>query len=91
MGNLTVGFQWPVIFSATRGNRAFVKFESWNCIYVGYLSKLNSDKTLFSLNIEGKEGNVSFNNAHNTFYLWLYGVRPISERKPAADTWATLF
>ena len=23
---------------------------------------------------EGKEGNVLFNNALNTFYLWLYGV-----------------
>ena len=24
-----------------------------------------------------QEGNVSFNNALNTFYLWLYGVRPM--------------
>ena len=43
-----------------------------------------------------KEGNVLFNDALNTFYLWLYGVRHIvknhsdSERKPAAATWATL-
>ena len=25
--------------------------------------------------VEGKEGNVLFNDALNTFYLWLYGVR----------------
>ena len=42
------------------------------------------------------EGNVSFNDALNTFYLRLYGVRHIvndqsdSERKPAAATWATI-
>ena len=44
-----------------------------------------------------KEGNVLFNDALNTFYLRLYGVRHMvkdhsdSERKPAAATWATLF
>ena len=44
-----------------------------------------------------KEGNVLFNDALNTFYLRLYGVRHMvkdhsdSERKPAATTWATLF
>ena len=44
----------------------------------------------------GKEGNVLFNDALNTFYLRLYGVRhgkgPLRcrERKPAAATWATL-
>ena len=43
-----------------------------------------------------KEGNVLFNDALNTFYLRLYGVRHMvkyhsdSERKPAAATWATL-
>ena len=42
-----------------------------------------------------KEGNVLFNDALNTFYLRLYGVRYMvkdhsdSERKPAAATWAT--
>ena len=44
-----------------------------------------------------KEGNVLFNDALNTFYLRLYGVRHMvkdhsdSEREPAAATWATLF
>ena len=44
-----------------------------------------------------KEGNVLFNDALNTFYLRLYGVRHMvndhsdSERKPASATWATLF
>ena len=44
----------------------------------------------------GKEGNVLFNDALNTFYLRLYGVRHgkgpfrCRERKPAAATWATL-
>ena len=39
-----------------------------------------------------KEGRVLFNDALNTFYLWLYGVGHIvknhsdSERKPAATT-----
>ena len=43
-----------------------------------------------------KEGKVLFNDALNTFYLWLYGVRNMvkdhsdSERKPTATTWATL-
>ena len=43
-----------------------------------------------------KEGNVLFNDALNTFYIRLYGVRHMvkyhtdSERKPAAATWATL-
>ena len=43
-----------------------------------------------------KEGNILFNDALNTFYLRLYGVRHMlkdhsdSERKPAAATWATL-
>ena len=43
-----------------------------------------------------KEGNILFNDALNTFYLRLYGVRRMvkdhsdSERKPAAATWATL-
>ena len=49
-----------------------------------------------SQTITRKEGNVLFNDALNTFYLRLYGVRhivkyhPDSERKPAAATWATL-
>ena len=44
-----------------------------------------------------KEGNVLLNDALNTFYLQLYGVKHMvkdcsdSERKPAADIWATLF
>ena len=43
-----------------------------------------------------KEGNVLFNEALNTLYLRLYGIRHMvkdhsdSERKPAAATWATL-
>ena len=43
-----------------------------------------------------KEGNVLFNDALNTFYLRLYGVRHMvkyhtdSERKPTAATWATV-
>ena len=44
-----------------------------------------------------KEGNVLFNDALNTFYLRLYGIRHMvkdhsdSERKPAPATWAILF
>ena len=44
-----------------------------------------------------KEGNVLFNDALNTFYLRLYGIRHMvkdhsdSKRKPTAATWATLF
>ena len=43
-----------------------------------------------------KEGNGLFNDALNTFYLRLYGVKHMvkdhsdSERKPAAAAWATL-
>ena len=43
------------------------------------------------------EGNVLFNDALNTFYLRLYGIRHMvkdhsdsEKRKPAAATWATL-
>ena len=42
-----------------------------------------------------KEGNVLFNDALNTFYLWLYGVRQVvkevsdNERKPATATWVS--
>ena len=38
-----------------------------------------------------KEGNVLFNDALNTFYLWFYGIGHMvkdhsdKERKPAAD------
>ena len=45
-----------------------------------------------------KEGNVLFNDALNTFYLPIYGIKHIvkdlsdSERKfTASTTWATLF
>ena len=47
-------------------------------------------------NKHGLRRNVLFNNALNTFYLRLYGIRHIvkdhtnSEMKPAAATWATL-
>ena len=43
-----------------------------------------------------KEGNALFNDALNTFYLWLYGVGHMvkdhsdSEGKHAAATWAIL-
>ena len=43
-----------------------------------------------------KEGNVLFNDALNTFYLWLCGIRHMikdhtdSKRKPAATIWVTL-
>ena len=45
--------------------------------------------------LEGRK-DVLFNDALNTFYLRLYGVRHMtkdhsdSERKPAAATWDTL-
>ena len=45
---------------------------------------------------EGRKDIFLFNDAFNTFYLWLYGVRHMvkyhtySVRKPAAATWATL-
>ena len=43
-----------------------------------------------------KEGNVLFNDALNTLYLWLYGVRHMvkdhldSERENTAVTWAII-
>ena len=44
-----------------------------------------------------KEGNILFNDALNTFYLRLYGIRHMvkdhsdsEKRKPAAATWAAL-
>ena len=44
--------------------------------------------------IQRKEGNVLFNDALNTLYLWLYGIRHYGkgqrERKPAAATLANL-
>ena len=55
-----------------------------------------STKYISSTDVEWKEGSALFNDALNTFYLRLYGVRHMvkdhsdSERKPAAATWATL-
>ena len=37
-----------------------------------------------------KEGNVLFNNAFNTFHLWLYGIGQIARAKPAAVTTSLL-
>ena len=43
-----------------------------------------------------QEGNVLFNDALNTFYLWIDGIEHMvndhsdSERKCTAATWATL-
>ena len=51
---------------------------------------------LFNVLVGWKEGNVLFNDALNTLYLRLYGVRHMvkdhsdSDMKPAAATWATL-
>ena len=54
-------------------------------------SELSKSVTAFA----PPEGNVLFNNALNTFYLWSYAIRHVlkdhsdSERKPAATTtWA---
>ena len=66
----------------------------------GFLSQsilnpgLNWVHTLVSA--QNKEGNLLFNDALNTFYLHVYGVRHMvkdhsdRERKPAAATWVTL-
>ena len=58
---------------------------------------VNFKKPVTKLKPGRNEGNVLFNDALNTFYLQLYGVRhmvkdhSVSERgKPAAATWATL-
>ena len=34
-----------------------------------------TNKTFQLIKTKGKEGNVLFNDALNTFYLWLYGVK----------------
>ena len=36
-----------------------------------------ANKNSFNNVLNGKEGNVLLNDALNTFYLWLYGVRHI--------------
>ena len=40
-----------------------------------------------------KEGNVLFNDTHNTFYLWLYGVRHMvkdhSDSEKGNPSWST--
>ena len=49
---------------------------------------------LVSVKFMRKEGNDLFNDAFNTFYLWLYGTGHIekdhSDRK-REETWTTLF
>ena len=40
-------------------------FGRWMCIW----------RLMYCRGIKMKEGNVLFNDALNTFYLWLYGVR----------------
>ena len=38
-----------------------------------------------------KEGNVLFNDALNTFYLWLYGIgHMVKDHSDSVATWATL-
>ena len=39
----------------------------------------NSHVSLYKMGKEGKEGNVVFNDALNTFYLRLYGVRHMAK------------
>ena len=64
-----------------------------------FISQLNISSANVSINKRmygRKEGNVLFNDALNTFYLLLYGVRHMvkdhsaRERKPVATMWATL-
>ena len=61
-------------------------------IAVGVAVHHGKDKPSVNFCSALKEGNVLFNNALNTFYLRLYGVRHMvkdhsdSERKPAAAT-----
>ena len=65
---------------------------------MSFLAKLKTTHVHITIPIKGrKEGNVLFNNALNTFYLRLYGVRHMVKdhlrfgmRKPAAATWASL-
>ena len=77
----------------------FLKYFLFCFVFFLFFSNFTSHKaiTFWWPECEGrKEGNVLFNDALNTFYLWLYGVRHMvkdssnSERKPAAATWATL-
>ena len=55
-------------------NHLIVNKMSWVHLYIKHFSP-----SFLSLGrmttINKKEGNVLFNNALNTFYLWLYGVR----------------
>ena len=50
-----------------------------------YNPVLNSDPVLYICGpelgqVDRKEGNVLFNDALNTFHLWLYGVRHMVDR-----------
>ena len=49
----------------------FLSFTSCNIDNI-YLEMLVNQKCLYQ-----RERNVLFNDAHNTFYLWLYGLRHI--------------
>ena len=56
-----------------------------------------SPSVIFPVVVLMKEGHLLFNDALNTFYLRLYGVRHMvndhsdkRERKHAAVTWATI-
>ena len=61
---------------------------------INYVVLLYSNVT--PLSFIRKEGNVLFNDALNTFYLRLYGIRHMvkdhsdSKSKSGAATWATL-
>ena len=66
--------------------------HSTHFIY-GYMASDTWLRTILIVRKENsrrKEENILFNDALNTFYLRLYGVIQIAERKPAAATWATL-
>ena len=67
------------------------------CHHIGYSYRLTARVLLYaSSHRQERERNVLFNDALNTFYVRIYGVRQMvkdhsdSEGKPAAATWTTL-
>ena len=80
-----------MVMIGIRKEMFYLTMHSTHCIYA-YMVKENSDSKRGR-----KEGNVLFNDALNTFLIWLYSIGHMvkdhldSERKPAATTiWATL-
>ena len=69
-----------ILFLQTKGLKVFLfvagdKEVTSTWVLLKNLYETHGVKALYTGKVKLKEGNVLFNNALNTLYFWLYGVR----------------